>query len=196
LGNTRTRQRPTTTQAPPPNPPGLLPRFAPPPDLTQELPLLGTPAPTSPPPSETGPKQEDLPRLGNGAAPAGIPTGIYSAGPGRRAPTPGELELTGKAAASILAALGILAALTVRALMGRRLREPSADQCDAIGAPVGKILARHFDPSWLNNDLANAAEATAALGRYLSDGPLLEPRPGPMGLPDDLAGRQESRSTP
>lgn len=73
---------------------------------------------------------------------------------------------------------------------GQKLREPTKDQAKDIGQPLGRILARHVPAEWLNADLIDAIEMTAATGNYLNDGPLLAAHRTNPGLPADLTPQE------
>ncbi len=96
--------------------------------------------------------------------------------------------------------LGVAGWMIARA--GRRLRKPSKDQIADFAAPVGRIIARRTDLSWMGDDLADVTAAGVVFGDWVGDGPLTAPivtEVGQVGLvpPDDVppAGDDVSRET-
>jgi hypothetical protein len=111
------------------------------------------------------------------------------------------------ATATIVAA-GVGLVLTVAGWMvsraGRKLRKPTPEQIHDFAGPTGALLARHFDLSWLGEDIADVAAAGVVVGDWAGDGPLTTPaRPDvhQVGLPDppdrtDDVSRETSGNTP
>jgi hypothetical protein len=106
-----------------------------------------------------------------------------------KAPKPSAAE-TARLVAGLLGLAVAGAAVLVR-WRRRDLRRPAKDQLDDVAAPIARILMRHVDPALLSPDLADAAMAGAALGAYLTDGPLLLPLPVDAGVPSELPDPEE-----
>lgn len=162
---------------------GLLPTFTQPP-----------PPPASPPQDPESPQLSPLRPVDQLPAP-------FTRGPGRAA-TPTDTSFDGEPAsvdkptaaettALLVGLLGLAVAgaafvINRRLGGGRRLREPTPRQTSNVAAPLGRILLRHADISWLNADLADAIKAAAATGAYMNDGPLIEYDAGDAGVPPHL----------
>jgi len=84
---------------------------------------------------------------------------------------------------------------------GRRLRKPSKDQIHQFAEPVGRIIARRTDLSWMGDDLADVTAAGVVFGDWVGDGPLTEPaapdvvQTGYVPPEDPTAGGDVSRET-
>jgi hypothetical protein len=78
------------------------------------------------------------------------------------------------------------AAFLVRMRYRRKLREPTRQQTTDVAGPLGRILLRHADLTWLGPDIADGIKAAAATGAYLNDGPLLLGDAVDPGVPDQL----------
>lgn len=86
----------------------------------------------------------------------------------------GDPANAGKLVAA-LAALVAAGAAFVVGRSGRSLRKPEKRHLDDFGAPVGRILVRHFDMTRLGPDLADVIEAGVVVGDYVTAGPLTLP---------------------
>jgi hypothetical protein len=168
----------------------LLPKFRSPP----------TPPPSSTPPPATGsPSTSPAPAGGSGIG-SGV---LYEPAPTNRTFASGETTPTAISSVSdsvkkpsaeettkLLAGLIGLAAVGVGVLVSwrlrRKLRVPTKTEARDIAAPLARIALRHFDPSWLNADLADGIAAATATGAYLGDGPLLLGADLDAGIPDNL----------
>jgi hypothetical protein len=80
------------------------------------------------------------------------------------------------------AGLGLLA----RFRRGSVLREPDDDELQAMGEPLGRILARHLPAGWINNDGVDLLEAGAATSAWLKAGPLLIDLPTDPQVPPPM----------
>lgn len=119
------------------------------------------------------------------------PSGRSSDAP-RTTSSAGEKPADPKALSGPLAALiGIVASLAaavlLRAPRPRLLRTPTDEDCRDIAEPLARIAARHAPAVKLGPDLADAIDATAAVSRYVKDGPLTYPAhdAGEMPTGDD-----------
>lgn len=82
-------------------------------------------------------------------------------------------------AGAIAGLIGIVATLAAAVLLRsprpRQLRTPTEQDCEDIAAPLARIAARHAPAVAVGPDLMDAIAATAAVGRYVQDGPLTFP---------------------
>jgi hypothetical protein len=145
---------PTFSQPPPPNPDHNPPDQPPPPDLYSEPPTQRPDRNATPTPTSS----------------------------------PGSKPSTQDAAALLIGLLGLAvvgAGLLVRwrTRNNRRLRAPTDKQLRQMAEPLAAIGLRHFDSDLFNRDVADLTRAGAALGAYITDGPLTQPNTDP-GLPD------------
>lgn len=74
-----------------------------------------------------------------------------------------------------LVGLGLAAASWALHRSGRSLRRPSKDQIRDFARPVGALIARHTDLSWLGDDIKDISEAAAVVTDYASEGPIAPP---------------------
>lgn len=140
--------------------------------LGRGLGALITGRPTPPPDSPNGPGGE-------------TPTSLISSTPEPRPRRTGDPQATAKI---VVGLVGVSLALGawVLAQRGRRLRRPTRDQIRDFARPVGAILARHTDLSWLGADIEDLGAAAAVATDYATDGPIA-PRIDPVvhvGMPD------------
>jgi hypothetical protein len=117
----------------------------------------------------------------------GTPTSVNSSEDGTAKPPrrTGDPQATAKI---IVGAVGVTIAVASWVLMqrGRKLRRPTRDQIKDFARPVGAILARHTDLSWLGADIEDLGTAAAVVTDYTTDGPIA-PRVDPVvhvGMPD------------
>jgi hypothetical protein len=178
----------------PAGPISLLPGFRPPPTRRLDPPLA----------------EETAQEMGQGEGPtttaAGVandvgPDHLEPAGPRPRpADTPTPTSSAGKPTAAqtakLIAGLLGLAVAGAAAVIGwrgrRQLRRPSKQQLDDISAPLARITIRHVPADLLKEDLADAALAGAAVGAYLTDGPLILPADIDPGVPANLTELEET----
>lgn len=157
---------------------GLIPRFSPPPRRRPDPPMTPDPLTAGPDPM-TGHRL--MPDDGPGLAelddspirrpdPSATPTPISG--------STGDLATAteiGKLVAGALGLIATAAAFGVRLYYAQRrsLRQPTGDQLDEIGKPIGRILRRRATITKLAPDLFDGLQAAVGLTRYLEDGPLL-----------------------
>lgn len=99
---------------------------------------------------------------------------------GRRTSSSAGEQADPKVVAGALAGLlGILAtlvsALLLRSPRPQHLRAPTDQQRDDVAVPLARILARHVPAAKVGPDLMDGIAATAALGVYVTEGPLTYP---------------------
>lgn len=99
---------------------------------------------------------------------------------------PGDPKALGDLAAAVIGMAFLGAAFVVRQRRRRKLRQPSKRQLRDIGAPLGRIAARHVTGDWLNDDLTDALDAGSALAAYLAEGPMTVTDRPDEGLPANL----------
>jgi hypothetical protein len=84
---------------------------------------------------------------------------------------------------------------------GRDLRKPSKEQVADFATPIGAIIARRTDLSWLGEDINDLTIAAAVVTDWASDGPIAPLRPGPdvqqVGMEtDDTTGAPVGPAAP
>jgi hypothetical protein len=86
------------------------------------------------------------------------------------------------AAKVVVAVVAIVCGAASLALgrLGRRLREPTADQVADFAEPVAAILARHIPAEKLNADVADLAKASVPVSEWMRGGPIAPPAAGPV----------------
>jgi hypothetical protein len=94
-----------------------------------------------------------------------------------RSPSAGDAREIGKVISGLVKLItGVVAKLV--ASRGGVFRRPSEVECNDIGQPLGRIVARHSDFAGVPPDLIDAASATAAVSEYLlADAPLITRAP-------------------
>jgi hypothetical protein len=171
---------------------GLIPTFAQPRTPVLDPPLVedeNQPEPASPSVegADVAPSRRlRLPGLRRAAADDDTRTGTSSPDSERPAPSKAEVKLTGELVAAVLGLAFLGGAALVRMRRGRRLRQPSRKHLNDMGAPLGRIAARHVPVEWLNEDLVDGLEFGSAVAVWANDGPLTVPDKPDPGLPADL----------
>lgn len=147
-----------------------LPGFAPMPSQRLDPPLPPVPSPEG----ETWPQEADepIPYVPTGPKP-GPGEGRTTSSAGKRRWRPGgdpekAAQVIGGALILITGMLGGLAARR-----GRRFRQPTTGQRDAVAEPLGRIAVRWLPMDLLGDDFADGLEAAYAAHNYISAGPLL-----------------------
>lgn len=181
--------------------PTFLPAFTP---IADPAPTLddGSPMP-SPEPTPTGPARLT-------GAPPESRSSMFGAPPSPRLAEPddattrtenssggsriGDPKQTAKVIAGLV---GLLFSLAAGIAGQRRLtvRRPSRRQLDGFADPVGQIIARHTDLASVTPDLADVILAGAAVGDYMTDGPVLA-RTDPQYLDDDQGDEPDPAPAP
>lgn len=155
----------------------VLPRF------TSPSPPPASPSPNGSPEMDTSPSTAAGPV---GSAVGGSTRTAISSPASGKAADKSDLKVTVELAIGLLGVGFAIAAWAVRTryLRKRRLREPTRTHLKDIAEPLAAIGARHLPTEMLNQDLADAAQLAAAIGRYLGDGPVIEyDRPDPNLIP-------------
>ena len=96
-------------------------------------------------------------------------------------PTPRKVGDPVVTAGIVVAGVGLVIGVSAWLLSrrGRTLRRPTNDQVRAFAKPVGALLARHTDLSWMGPDIADISTASAVITDYASEGPIA-PRTEPV----------------
>lgn len=98
-------------------------------------------------------------------------TESYSAGNATRR---GDPRATAKIIVGLVGvALGLTGWVLYRG--GRQLRKPTREQIAEFARPVGAIVARRTDLSWLGADINDLTTAAAVLTDWAADGPIAPP---------------------
>lgn len=118
-------------------------------------------------------------------------TGISSGGKARV----GDPKALAKTLAGLIG-LGVIVVAGVMRKTGKRVdvRQPTDRQADGIAEPLARIITRHTDLSTVTPDLADVLAAGAALGDYLTDGPIVT-RQSVESVPDQDDAPAETSPT-
>lgn len=167
----------------------LIPAFREPPGRRLDPPATGVPGDQAQPEeTDTDPSGPSTLKPGRDATPTRI-----SDSTGDKAPKPTAAD-TARLVAGLLGLVVAGAAMVVRWRAGRELRRPTKGQLDDISAPLARIGMRHVPAGLLNADLADSLAAGAALGAYVSAGPLIEHVGVDAGVPQGLNAPDEEYS--
>ncbi len=115
-------------------------------------------------------KIQSLLKLPGAEANEEIPTGASFSEAGTPKKT-GDPKATAKIVVGLVG-VGLALGAWVVARQGRKLRKPTKQQINDFARPVGAILARHTDLSWLGNDIEDLGQAAAVVTDYASEGPI------------------------